>query len=152
MTKAIRHTGVIVTNMERSLEFYRDMLGLIVVLDREQEGEFLARLIALPGVRMRVAMLQAEDGNKVELFQFYSHPKPAPEKVETSDIGCSHLAFAIEDVDAAYEEFQQKGIKFNSAPMISPDGYAKVVYCHDPDGTIIELVQILDTSKNPYAD
>ena len=152
MIKTIRHTGIIVTKMERALEFYRGLLGMEVVLDREQEGEFFGKLIALAGVRMRVVMLQAPDGNKVELFEFYSHPKKAPEKVQTSDIGCSHIAVAINDLDAAYEKFSQKGIQFNCPPVVSPDGYAKVAYCHDPDGTIVELVQILDTGKNPYDD
>ncbi len=152
MIKTIRHTGIIVTKMERALEFYRGLLGMEVVLDREQEGEFFGKLIALAGVRMRVVMLQAPDGNKVELFEFYSHPKKAPEKVQTSDIGCSHIAVAIDDVEAAYEKFSQKGIQFNCPPVVSPDGYAKVAYCHDPDGTIVELVQILDTGKNPYDD
>jgi len=151
MIEAIRHTGIVVTEMGRALEFYRDLLGLEVVLDREQGGEFLAELMALEGVRMRVVMLQAPDGNKVELFEFHSHPKEAPGKVETSDIGCSHLAVAIDDLEAAYEELSQKGIQFNCPPVVSPDGYAKVAYCHDPDGTIVELVQILDTGKNPYA-
>ena len=152
MIKTIRHTGIIVTKMDRALEFYRDLLGMEVVLDKEQEGEYFAKVVALEGVRMRVVMLQVPDGNKVELFEFYSHPKKAPEKVETSDIGCSHIAIAIDDLDAAYEKFSQKGIQFNCPPIMSPDGYAKVAYCHDPDGTIIELVQILDTGKNPYAD
>ena len=152
MIKTIRHTGIIVTKMDRALEFYRDLLGMEVVLDREQEGEFVGKLIALEDVRMRVVMLQAPDGNKVELFEFYSHPKKAPEKVQTSDIGCSHIAVAIDNVEAAYEKFSQKGIQFNCPPVVSPDGYAKVAYCHDPDGTIVELVQILDTGKNPYDD
>jgi len=143
MIKAIRHTGIVVTQMERALAFYRDLLGLKVVLDREQGGEFLARLTGHPGVRMRVAMLEAMDGYKVELFEFYSHPKRAPDKVETSDIGCSHVAFSIDDVDAAFQRLSQAGIKFNCVPEVSPDGYAKVAYCHDPDGTIIELVQVL---------
>ena len=152
MIKTIRHTEIIVTKMDRALEFYRDLLGLEVVLDKEQEGEFFGKLIALAGVRMRVVMLQAPDGNKVELFEFYSHPEKAPEKVETSDIGCSHIAIAIDDLDAAYEKFSQKGIQFNCPPVMSPDGYAKVAYCHATDGTLVDLVQILDTGRNPYDD
>lgn len=150
MSKAIRHTGIIVTDMEKALDFYRDLLGLKVVLDKEQEGEFFAKLLALSDVRMRLVMLEADDGNKVELFQFHSHPRKAPGKVETCDIGCSHVAFEVDDVDKLYEDLSRRGLRFNCAPLVSPDGYARVVYCHDPDGTIIELVQIIDTGRNPY--
>ena len=143
MIKALRHTGVVVTDMEKSLCFYRDLLGMKVILDREQGGEYLDRLIGHRDLRMRLVMLQAPDGNKVELFEFYSHPKKAPEAVETSDIGCSHVAFSVDDVDDLYERLSKEGIRFNYRPQVSPDGYAKVAYCHDPDGTIIELVQVL---------
>lgn len=152
MIKTVRHTGIIVTDMERSLEFYRDLLGLSPVLDVEHEGEFLDRLLAHAGVRMRTVMLQAPDGNRIELFQFYSHPKKAPERVETSDIGCSHVAFSVDDIDKTFQELSQSGVTFNCAPQASPDGYGKVTYCHDPDGTIIELVQILNDAKSPYDD
>lgn len=149
-SKAIRHTGIIVTDMEKSLEFYRDLLGLKVVLDAEWEGEYFAQLTGLAGVRMRVVMLAAMDGKQVELFQFHSHPKQAPGKVETSDIGCSHIALEVDALDKLYAEMQRRGIRCNCAPLVSPDGYAKVTYCHDPDGAIIELVEILDASMNPY--
>ena len=153
MIRTIRHTGIVVTKMERALEFYRDLMGLKVVFDKKLGGdEFFGKLIALPGVRMRLVMLQAEDGNKVELFEFYSHPKKARETVETSDIGCSHIAVSVDDLDAVYEKLSRKGIRFNNTPVVSPDGYAKVAYCRDPDGTFIEVVQILDIGKNPYDD
>ena len=152
MIKAVRHTGIVVTEMDRALEFYRQGLGLAVVLDRVREGGFLERLSGHPGVRFRVVMLQAPDGNRIELFQFYSHPKPAPENVQISDVGCSHVAFAVDDVDKAFKMLSARGIRFNCPPQASPDGYAKVTFCHDPDGTMIELVQILDVGRNPYED
>lgn len=150
MIKTLRHAGIVVTDMEESLGFYRDLLGLRVVLDKELSGEFLDGLLGLRGVRMRAVMLQAPDGNRVELFQFRSHPKKRPENIAISDIGCSHVAFSVEDLDDTFDTLSRNGIKFNCAPRVSPDGYAKVTYCHDPDGTIIELAQILDSDREPY--
>lgn len=150
MIQTVRHTGIVVTSMERSLEFYRDWLGLRVVLDKAQSGELIDKVTALPKVRMRIVMLEAPDGNRIELFEFYSHPERAPEEVRTCTIGCSHVAFCVDDLDRLHEELSRKGIKFNCEPQVSPDGYAKLTYCHDPDGTILELVQILDESKVPY--
>ena len=61
-----------------------------------------------------------------------------------SKIGSSHVAFTVDDLDKTYEKFIVAGIKFNAPPQNSPDGYAKVTFCHDPDDTLIELVQVLD--------
>ena len=152
MIRAVRHTGIVVTNMQRALKFYAEALGLEVVLDVEKQGEFLEQLTALPGVRMRIVMLQAPDGNKVELFEFNSHPRKAPETVEAATIGCSHIAVAVKDLGDLYGRLLQHGIRFNCPPLVSPDGYAKVTYCHDPDGTLIELVEILDAAQDPYDD
>jgi catechol 2,3-dioxygenase-like lactoylglutathione lyase family enzyme len=150
MIRAIRHAAIVVTDMDRSLAFYCDLLGLRVVLDAEREGEFYETLLALPGVRLRVVMLEAPDGNRLELFQFHSHPKPAPARGDMSDIGASHVAFRVDDVDATYAALQAGGFRCNCPPIMSPDGYGKVVYCHDSDGTVIEIVQIMNPDAEPY--
>jgi len=147
--RTVRHTGITVTNMEKALAFYRDLLGLKVVLDAELEGAFFDELTAHAGPR-RAVMLETPDGNRIELFQFHLHAKAAPEKTEISDIGCSHVAFSVDDMDLAYRELTAKGVRFNCEPQVSPDGYAKVAYCHDPDGTIVELTQVLNPGKDPY--
>jgi len=129
--------------MDRALEFYRDLLGLKVVLDRKQENVFLDNLLALDRVKMRVVMFEVPDGNRIELFQFYSHPDRPSEQIRINRIGCSHVCFAVDDLDKDYQRLRQAGIQFNCPPTVSPDGYAKVTYAHDPDGTTIELTQIL---------
>jgi len=145
MITKMRHTGIVVTDMDRSLKFYRDLLGLEVVLDREQSNAFLDKLLALEHVKMRVAIVKAQDGNQIELFQFYSHPDKPVDQVTINRVGCSHVCFAVDDVDKDYQRLRDAGIQFNCSPTVSPDGYAKVTYGHDPDGTTIELTQILAT-------
>ena len=145
MITKMRHTGIVVTDMDRSLKFYRDLLGLEVALDREQGNAFLDKLLALDRVRMRVVMLEAQDGNRIELFQFYSHPDKPADQITINRIGCSHVCFAVDNVDKDYQRLREAGMQFNCPPTVSPDGYAKVTYAHDPDGTTIELTQILET-------
>lgn len=147
--QTIRHTGIIATDMDKALEFYCDLLGLEVLIDVQQDSEWLEKLTAYPGKR-RVVMLEAPDGNRIEIFQFYDHPKEAPKKVETGDIGCSHVCFRVDDVEAAYKELRAAGVECNSEPLVSPDGFARVMYCHDFDGTIVEMTQILKTDIDPY--
>ena len=51
--------------------------------------------------------------------------------------------FYVEDIEAAYQELKERGIKFNSAPLMVPTGTKKAVYLRDPDGNILEFHQIL---------
>lgn len=150
MVTEVRHTSITVSNMQRALSFYRDLLGLKVVLDRTQGGEFLDMLTGLTGVRMRVAMLEAPDGHRIELFQFLSHESSQTEAPGLTDLGCSHVAFSIDDLEELYTRMQRAGIAFTCPPALSPDGYAKVTYCRDYDGTILELVQVIDSKRSPY--
>jgi lactoylglutathione lyase len=152
MVKEIRHTGIVVTDMDRALSFYRDLLGLKnVVVDRIVEGPFFETLTALDGARIRIVMLATDEGSKVELLQYLSHPRPAPPRHESCDIGCSHVAFTVSDLDRMHEEMTARGVHFKHPPQIDDLGYAKVAYLHDFDGTIVELVEIVDARNTPYS-
>lgn len=141
--KAIRHTGIVVSDMERSLDFYRDLLGLKVVKDFREEGEYIDKISGLSGVKVWMIKLAADDGTMVELLKYMSHPQEVPDNPQICDIGCSHIAFTVDDVDREFIRLSEKGVKFNSHPCVSSDGYAKVAFCQDPDGVFIELVEVL---------
>ena len=59
------------------------------------------------------------------------------------EIGIAHIAFTVDDVNAAYDRLKNEGVSFISAPKVSPDGYAKVAFCRAPEGTFVELVEVL---------
>ena len=61
-------------------------------------------------------------------------------------IGASHLAFTVDDLQKTYEHLLKNGIKFNAPPQSPPDGKAKVTFCEDPDGTPIELVEVINSN------
>ncbi len=143
---AVRHVGVVVKDLERSLQFYRDLLGLRVVTRREEAGEYLDRLLALKNARMTTVKLAAAEGGAViELLRFHS-PQGAAEAPRTiCTPGPTHVAFGVEDLAALYQRLRQAGIRFNAPPQRSPDGSAKVCCCQDPDGMTIELVEVLSS-------
>ena len=88
-------------------------------------------------------VLMTDDTGTVELLQYLSHPREARDNPQICDIGCSHIAFTVADIDKEYARLLKSGVRFYCPPCISPDGYAKVAFCHDPDGTSIELVEVL---------
>ena len=153
MVTHIRHTGLVVTNMDQALRFYRDLLGMgKVVFDGIVESQFHDKITATENAQIHAVMLEAADGNRVELLQYLSHPADAPKQVNSFDVGCSHLAVQVEDIDKLYQQMLADGVQFNAPPQSDPNAYAKVTYCHDFDGTIVELVQVLDESSTIYED
>lgn len=137
--------GIVVSDMERSLKFYRNLLGLKVVKDFSEKGDYIDSILGLSGVNLRMVKLVTDDGSMIELLQYLSHPNQPPIKSEICDLGCSHVAFAVDNLYEEYKRLSENGIKFNCSPYISPDGYAKVTFCHDPDGISIELVEVLSS-------
>ncbi|MCK5880206.1 MAG: VOC family protein [Holophagae bacterium] len=141
--KAVRHTGIVVTDMERALEFYRDLLGLKPVIDFEEAGEYIDTVLAEKGVRVRMVKLVADDGGMVELLHFISHPMSRAKDNKLYEIGPTHMAYTVDSIDETYERLSDAGVRFNSAPVVSPDGKAKLAFCQDPDITYLELVEML---------
>ncbi|MCX5796522.1 MAG: VOC family protein [Elusimicrobia bacterium] len=140
---ALRHTGIVVTDLRRSLRFYRGLLGLRVWREETEAGPYLDSVVGLRGARVRWAKLKAPAGGMIELLQYLSHPRPARRQVRSQDVGASHIALTVRDADGLCRRLRRRGLKVNSAPAVSPDGRVKVAYAHDPDGTIVELVEEL---------
>lgn len=148
MITGVRHIGIVVTDMERSLRFYRDLLGLTIERNLIECGEYIDNMLSMKNVKVNTIKMSAKDKGPtlIELLEFKSHQSNSFANSEIAKIGASHVAFTVDDLDKTYSELITAGIKFNAPPQYSPDGYAKVTFCHDPDGTPIELVQVLNSS------
>ena len=80
----------------------------------------------------------------IELLKFHSPAVLEPRNGRgLFSIGPTHFALTVSDLDALCERLRAAGVHFISAPQVSPDGLAKVCFCSDPEGTPIELVQLL---------
>jgi len=139
----VRHTGIVVRDMERSLAFYRDLLGLKPVIDFVQKGRYIDTLLGMKGADLHMVKLVAEGGGMVELLHFRSHRRSRPARADFCRIGPTHVALTVDRLDDAYETLRARRVPFVAAPIASPDGKARVAFCRDPDGTFIELVEVL---------
>ena len=143
MIKDVRHVGIVVSDMEKSLKFYRDLLGLKVKSLVNEEGKFLDNMLAHENVKNKVAKLVTEQGNTlVELIDSRSYGNKKDRDFFT--IGASHFAFTVDDLEKTYDYLVKNGVKFTAPPQQTPDGFAKVTFCEDPDGTPIELVEVIN--------
>lgn len=140
---ATRHTGIVVRDLGKSLSFYRDILGLEPVKRAVEKGNFIENVVNIRGVELEWVKLKSPDGMLIELLQYHSHPEVAaePHPLPSNHLGCSHLAFTVSDIKSLYSDLTAKGFHCNSEPQNSPDGCVTVLYCHDPDGIIVELVE-----------
>ncbi len=141
--KAIRHTGIVVSDLESALHFYVKLLGLKVTARKDESGDYIDKILGLKNATVTTVKMTAEDGNLIELLYYQSHPRKLAKAKEIYATGISHLAFTVANVDAEYERLSKADVSFNSPPQKSPDGYAKVTFCRDPDGNFIELVEML---------
>ncbi|MBO6538831.1 MAG: VOC family protein [Rhizobiaceae bacterium] len=146
MAKAteVRHIGIVVDDMEEALGFYRDMLGLTVARRMNEAGAYIDNVIAEPDVEVETVKLSAEVGpTLIELLRFTRPGTRMPEGNRALIVGPTHFAMTVDDLPTLYDQMSAKGIVFNCPPQTSPDGKAMLTYCQAPDGTLVELVQML---------
>lgn len=138
----IRHTGIVVDDLDASLDFYINKLGFVVSKQMDEHGMFIDRILGFNNTNVATVKMILNDGSMLELLDFKSHKAEKTVK-QLNDIGLTHIAFTVDDVDEMYSQFITQGVEFISNPQVSPDGYAKVVFCKAPEGTYIELVELL---------
>ncbi len=143
MIRTTRHVGIVVHDMERCLRFWTDVMGLKVAVDFWETGAFIDTLQHLEGVKLHMIKLTAPDGSMIELLKDDSHPTAPPDRNDLCDRGIRHIAFMVADADAACQSLTDHGCPVLSQPLVAPDGKARVFFARDPEGNLLELVQVL---------
>ena len=105
-----RHVGINVADMDRSLHFWRDVMGLQVEVDMWEEGDYIDTLQNLPDVKVHMVKLRAPDGSLIELLKDVAHPTapPDPQRNRLCDRGIRHIAFTVADVGQSYRILQKR--------------------------------------------
>ncbi len=150
LVTALPNVGLHVSDLERSLPFYRDALGMSIVVDSGWvDDPALLALSATPGGALRIVNLTTGSGRgaTITLVQVRGiERRPAPGG-EFHDPGTMHLAFEVDDLDTALARLSAAGTDVVAAPgEVSGGGagHARVAFLRDPDGFFIELVHALD--------
>jgi catechol 2,3-dioxygenase-like lactoylglutathione lyase family enzyme len=137
-----RHTGIIVRDMDDSLKFYRDILGMEVIQDFIDGTEYINEITGLKGCTAHFVKLKSEDGTVLELLEYPTH-RTAPLNVSIINVGVCHIALRVHSAEGAYHHLVDKKVEVISPPVLSSEGIAKVFFCIDPDGVRIEMVEML---------
>jgi glyoxylase I family protein len=143
--KVLDHISVTVSDLDRSLGFYRDLLGLKEVERHRLEGDTISRMAGKANVVLDVVRLAAPETPTILLdLQQYVSPQGKVSDAKLGDVAHSHFCFGVPNLAEAYTSLKAQGAEFVSEPVSFDLGWGivHVVFLKDPDGFIIELVQV----------
>jgi catechol 2,3-dioxygenase-like lactoylglutathione lyase family enzyme len=146
------HIAIGVSNMERSLGFYRDLLGLKVTLDdpHENPGGMLSRVQEGRQPRTRHGVyLRWEDGPDATFIVLSEDHPVSGQAIKLNQVGIHHFAFWVEDLEATFEKVKAAGVPIVLPPTIMdsiaygepPGKQVMTTLFKDPDGIVIQLDQ-----------
>ena len=143
------HIGIGVSDLERSLRFYRDLLGFTWEHALDVEGEPTDTLLRLRGTKLHAEYL-TRDGVRIELLHFASPPAPARPERPLNQHGLTHLSFRVTDLDAVLEGLRAAGERVLDETIIRfPEWQSAACLILDPDGQVLELVQAPGDPASP---
>jgi catechol 2,3-dioxygenase-like lactoylglutathione lyase family enzyme len=139
------HTGITVSNLERSLAFWRDILGFEFSHTAHQKGEVAEEITGIPGAELKLAVLKTQGGHKIELLEYLAPADRKLANLRPCDVGFVHVALLVDNLDLVLEHIAASGWEAAGKPQIltkGPNAGKRVVYVRDPDGTTIEFMQV----------
>ena len=143
MFKGIDHVALSVKDMEKAIAFYRDVIGMEKVMDREFAVP-MGKIIGVEGTKARIVHMKLGD-TVVELFDYTSpkgrEPLPDPQQ---SDYGLIHIGFKVEDFWGTYQHLIDHGVEFLGEPIeIRPGVF--VGYFRGAEYEVCEIREIVKT-------
>jgi catechol 2,3-dioxygenase-like lactoylglutathione lyase family enzyme len=140
--KSISHAGLTVSSFERSVAWYHERFGFLLVSDDVLEPSATAELFPLYGVRgarVRMGFLRAPGGSVIELFEFEPQAKKAGAATWNAP-GFTHVALNVSGVAAWVEALGRQGVQFVTA--VQRTGNIDWAFLKDPDGNFVELIDL----------
>ena len=128
------HTGITVSNLERSLAFWRDVLGFELSHTAHQKDELAQEITGVEGAEIKLAVLKAPGGHKIELLEYLAPADRKRANLRPCDVGSVHVALLVEDLDAVLAQIAASGWEAAGKPQTlktGPNAGKRVVYVRD---------------------
>jgi catechol 2,3-dioxygenase-like lactoylglutathione lyase family enzyme len=149
MIADVLHFSFTVSDIDRSVQWYTEVLGMELVHRQRQENAYTPILVGIPDAVLEVAQLKLPgidarfSTHMLELIQYVT-PDGGTRDLPTNQVGVAHLALLVNDIFRRYERMRAAGVVFRNPPVeitegANAGGYA--CYLHDPDGITLELLQ-----------
>jgi len=134
------HVGLTVNDLDASIEFYRDVIGMQLMMRLDSGGEWFDELTRNRGAEIDVAMLEL-GGSTLQLVE-YRRAGGDPAPVSHNRPGTAHLSIEVDDVDARHAAIVSSGRHHPTAIVDIAGIGARSFYVEDPDGVPVELLQM----------
>ncbi len=137
------HTSFTVSDLDRSIAFFRDALGFEVTSRAPRDPRAIRHITGVSGAEIEVAYIRGP-GHSLELIQYLAPPARGQVVAEPCDTGFAHVAYDVDDIEAALEAVSAHGVAPINPPWVvdrGPNAGRRVVYCRDPDGITIEFIE-----------
>ena len=145
----VHHFSFSVTNLDRTIEFYKNVLGLKIRSRGRNKYDTLGTAlfgkkwgVNQPQADLELAFIQLGD-NRIEFIE-YKDPKAQPYHKNPSIAGSAHMALRVDDIEQMRKKLEAAGVEFHSpinTYVEEGKGEMKWCYFRDPDGIVLELVQ-----------
>lgn len=147
MITGFDHMGLVVRDVEKQKTFYRDILELQVLHEREVLAPPTGDHTGIPGVRRKLIFLGNAKGEELlELVHYIEPPSPMGQPLYPNQVNSIHLCFNIVNLQNHYRELSNKGVRFLTPPKVieGPGGVSVCLcYAQDPEGNWLELKEVL---------
>jgi glyoxylase I family protein len=150
MIHAIDHINIVVSDLEKSVKFYTELLGFEQTNSAHMEGEWIESIVGLKGVTADVVFIVARAGEpRIELL-CYKSPigESIPANSLANTVGLRHIALRVDDIQESAKKLKEAGVKLLSEPVTVPAtvvthdaGHKMLCYFHDPDGVLLEITE-----------
>jgi lactoylglutathione lyase len=142
LVQQIHHTGFTVSDLERSVSFYTDLLGCEVVTRHERRGGYIAELLGVADAHVRLAQLRLPTAPHVLELMAYVAPPPLRGATGPRVIGAAHVCFDVGDLAGLHARLEAAGVRSVGALVrmdSGPNAGGSSVYVLDPDGIVVQL-------------
>ena len=143
MIKDFVHVSIGVINLEKSVQFYTEVMGMKVDYRAYHVGDKISKVVNVENAELNICVVK-KGGCRFELIDYGNEKKKGLNYKEQDSPGLIHVAFRVSDIDKEYKKIKSMGYEFNSPPMVTRENGPKICYFKGPDNVIIELYEVVN--------
>ena len=142
MTINFLHIGISVKNLDTSVRFYTEVMGMDLGNEAYHKGNLISQVVGVKDTEVAVRYV-TDDMHKLELIEYKNKDEAKKQTVYSGqeNPGIVHIAYVVDDVDRMFQEIKALGYEFYSAPMVTRENGPKITFFKGPDNVIIELYE-----------